>query len=205
MTWISRLYFTFVTFLLLFVFTALANKAWAADPVVVDPDTIDSPTVAPIVTESTSTVTTNGSQTTTVKSPPPSAIAPQFSAGSGSDLCTIGASGAVQTQILGISMGTTFTEENCIRLKNAKTLYDMGMKVAVVSVMCQDRQVWQSMMDAGTPCPFDGMIGDQAKAAWEVNTDRIPSHDGKDEETAEDKRNKALGIIGGIFGATLFF
>lgn len=183
----------------------VSSIAYAADPAVVDPDTIDNPTVAPIITESTSDVTTNGSMTTTVKSPPPSAIAPQFSAGSGSDLCTIGASGAVQTQILGISMGTTFTEENCIRLKNAKTLYDMGMKVAAVSVMCQDRKVWQSMMDAGTPCPFDGMIGDQAKAAWEVNTDRIPSHDGNEEETAEDKRNKALGIIGGIFGATLFF
>ena len=159
----------------------------------------------PIITESTSTVTTNGSQTTTLKSPPPSAIAPQFSSGNNSDLCTIGATGAVQTQILGISVGSTFTEENCIRLKNAKTLYDMGMKVAAVSVMCQDRKVWQSMMDAGTPCPFDGMIGNEAKAAWEVNTDRIPSHDGEDEETAEDKRNKALGIIGGIFGATLLF
>ena len=73
----------------------------------------------PIVSEQT--VTSNGTQTTTVKSPPPSAIAPQFSAGNGNDLCTVGASGAVQTQILGISVGSTFTEENCIRLKNAKT------------------------------------------------------------------------------------
>ena len=92
----------------------------------------------PIVSEQT--VTTNGTQTTTVKSPPPSAIAPQFSAGNGNDLCTVGASGAVQTQILGISVGSTFTEENCIRLKNAKTLYDMGMKVAAVSVMCKTRR-----------------------------------------------------------------
>jgi hypothetical protein len=77
----------------------------------------------PIVTESTtnSTVTTNGSMDTTIKSPPPSAISPQFSAGSNSDLCTVGVAGAVQTQILGISAGTTFTEENCVRLKNAKT------------------------------------------------------------------------------------
>jgi hypothetical protein len=74
----------------------------------------------PIVTESTSTVTTNGSQTTKVESPPPSAIAPQFSTGNNSDLCTIGAGGAVQTQILGISVGSTFTEENCLRLKKAK-------------------------------------------------------------------------------------
>ena len=65
----------------------------------------------PIVTESTtnSTITTNGSMETTVKSPPPSAISPQFSAGNNNDLCTVGVAGAVQTQILGISAGTTFT------------------------------------------------------------------------------------------------
>jgi len=159
----------------------------------------------PIVTESTSTVTTNGNQTTTVKSPPPSAIAPQFSSGNNSDLCTIGATGAVQTQILGISVGSTFTEENCIRLKNAKTLYDMGMKVAAVSVMCQDKKVFDAMMNAGTPCPYDGLIGNQAKAAWQAHTDKQPEEDIANEPTAEDKRNTALGIIGGIVGAMFVF
>jgi hypothetical protein len=161
----------------------------------------------PIVTESTtnSTVTTNGSMTTTVKSPPPSAIAPQFSAGNGNDLCTVGASGAVQTQILGISVGSTFTEENCIRLKNAKTLYDMGMKVAAVSVMCQDKKVFDAMMMAGTPCPYDGLIGNEAKAAWKVHTAKEPPEDGKEEPNAEDKRNRALGIIGTIVGGFLLF
>ena len=61
----------------------------------------------PIVTESTSTVTTNGTQTTKVESPPPSAISPQFGSGNNSDLCTISSSGSVQTQILGLSVGTT--------------------------------------------------------------------------------------------------
>ena len=127
----------------------------------------------PIVTESTtdSTVTTNGSMETTIKQPPPSAISPSFSSGNNSDLCTIGVAGAVQTQILGISAGTTFTEENCIRLKNAKTLYDMGMKVAAVSVMCQDKKVFDAMMHAGTPCPYDGQIGDAAKLGWETHVE----------------------------------
>jgi len=159
----------------------------------------------PIVTESTSTVTTNGSQTTKVESPPPSAIAPQFSTGNNSDLCTIGAGGAVQTQILGISVGSTFTEENCLRLKKAKTLYTFGMKVAAVSVLCQDKAVFDAMMDAGTPCPYDGLIGDEAKAAWKAHTDKTPNEEGEDEPTAEDKRNQALGIIGGIFGSALLF
>ena len=112
----------------------------------------------------TSTVTTNGTTTTTLKSPPASAITPTINT-SNSDLCTFGVAGAVQTQILGISTGTQFTDENCERLKNSKTLYDMGMKVAAVSLMCQDKRVFDAMMNAGTPCPYDGLIGDQAKAA----------------------------------------
>ena len=80
-----------------------------------------------IVTESTttSTVTTNGEVTTNVNSPPPSAVAPQFNGGVNSDLCTVGVAGAVQTQILGLSMGSTVRDMNCEKLKNAKTLYDI--------------------------------------------------------------------------------
>lgn len=116
-----------------------------------------------------SNVTSSGSMTTTINQPPPSAISPQFSAGNNNDLCTIGVSGAVQTQILGISAGGTFTEENCQRLKNAKTLYDMGMKVAAVSTMCQDKKVFDAMMNAGTPCPYQGQIGEAAKLGWETH------------------------------------
>ena len=118
-----------------------------------------------------SNITTSGQMTTTVKQPPPSAIAPQFSAGSNSDLCTIGASASVQTQILGISAGGTYTEENCKRLKNAKVLYDMGMKVAAVSTMCQDENVFKAMMNAGTPCPYNGLIGEAAKLGWETHVE----------------------------------
>lgn len=126
------------------------------------------PAVAePIVTESTSnsTVTTNGNSNTTVKSPPPSAISPSIS-GNNADLCTIGVSGAVQTQILGISAGKTVRDMNCERLKLSKTMYDMGMKVAAVSIMCQDPRVFDAMEMAGTPCPFLGKIGDEAQAEW---------------------------------------
>jgi len=167
----------------------LVNKVYAADP---------------IVTDNTTTTTTNGKMETTVKSPPPSAISPQFSSGSNSDLCTVGASGAVQTQILGISIGSTFTEENCIRLKNAKTLYDMGMKVAAVSVMCQDKKVFDAMLHAGTPCPYNGLIGQEARLGWETDKAVAPQED-TNEPTAEDKRNKALGIMAAIFGSAILF
>lgn len=129
----------------------------------------------PIVTQSTSDSTSRSvsESTTTVKSPPPSAISPAVTV-INSDVCVTAASGAVQTQILGISMGITERDYNCERLKLSRSLYDMGMKVAAVSVMCQDRRVWDSMMAAGTPCPIDGKIGAEAKAAWEENPSRIP-------------------------------
>jgi hypothetical protein len=159
----------------------------------------------PIVTESTtdSTVTTNGSMTTTIKQPPPSAISPQFSSGSNSDLCTIGVAGAVQTQILGISAGTTFTEENCIRLKNAKTLYDMGMKVAAVSVMCQDKKVFDAMMHAGTPCPYNGQIGDAAKLGWETHVEETQKE--LDEMDNASVKEKATFGLGGLAAFLLIF
>jgi hypothetical protein len=108
-----------------------------------------------------------------IKSPPPSAIAPNISANN-IDLCTTGISGAVQTQILGIAGGSTVRDMNCERLKLSKTLYDMGMKVAAVSVMCQDERVFSAMEMAGTPCPFMGDIGVEAKAAWELMPELRP-------------------------------
>jgi hypothetical protein len=119
------------------------------------------------VIRSESTVRSDGTMDTTINSPPPSAISPQISA-SNSDLCTVGVAGAVQTQILGISAGRTVRDMNCEKLKNAKTMYDMGMKVAAVSVMCQDERVFEAMLNAGTPCPKDGLVGDKARLAWEM-------------------------------------
>lgn len=129
----------------------------------------------PIVTDSTSRSTTDSTSnsTTTVKSPPPTAVAPAITV-INSDVCAVGASAAVQTQILGISMGGTMTDKNCERLKLARGIYDMGMKVAAVSIMCQDERVFTAMMNAGTPCPVDGKIGESAKAIWEENPERKP-------------------------------
>lgn len=152
-----------------------------------------------IITESTSTSDVNS--TTTLKSPPPSAITPTMNI-SNSDLCTVGVAGAVQTQILGISMGTTIRDMNCEKLKNAKTLYDMGMKVAAVSIMCQDERIFDAMMNAGTPCPYQGLIGEEAKAAWAVHTEDTPAEI-ESEEQIDEKTKQTLMGVGGI--AALFF
>jgi hypothetical protein len=142
-----------------------------------------------------STVTTKSEATTTVKSPPPSAVSPLINS-TNIDLCTVGISGAVQTQILGISGGSTVRDMNCERLKLSKTLYDMGMKVAAVSTLCQDRRVFDAMMQAGTPCPFDGTIGAEAKASWKANEVLQPGRDKKEEGLSNE--TKTLFGTGGL-------
>ena len=91
----------------------------------------------------------------------------------------------MQTQILGFSAGKSITDKNCERIKLGKTLYDMGMRVAAVSLMCQDYRVFSAMQMAGTPCPYEGMIGEEAALAWEENPDQAP------EDTENRSRNNS--------------
>ena len=176
----------FIQTILVLIFVCISSSAYAD----------------PIVTESTSnsTVTTTGDNKTTVKSPPPSAISPSINSNN-SDLCTIGVSGAVQTQILGISGGATVRDMNCERLKLSKTIYDMGMKVAAVSIMCQDDRVFRAMEMAGTPCPFLGKIGDEAQKEWDANKDLKPIN--KEKETSKNDKLegafKGIGLVGLLF------
>ena len=85
-----------------------------------------------------------------------------------------GASGAVQTQILGLSFGKPVRDLTCERMKLARTLWDMGMKVAGVSLLCQDPRVFNAMAMAGTPCPFNGEIGAKAIELWNEHPGRKP-------------------------------
>ena len=48
------------------------------------------------------------------------------------------------------------------------------MKVAAVSVLCLDPRVFKAMQMAGTPCPYEGKIGAEAKAAWAANPHHRP-------------------------------
>ena len=109
------------------------------------------------------------------------------------DVCTSASSVAVQTQILGFATGQTVTDENCERLKLARSLYGMGMKVAAVSVLCQDERVWEGMWMAGTPCPYLGTIGKAATEAWKDNDYQAPTIESlqkeKVKEVKEVKKN----------------
>ena len=125
------------------------------------------------------------------EAPPASAIAPSIMSYS-QDLCTVGRSGAFQGQLFGLSTGRTVVDQNCERLKLSKYLYDMGMKVASVALLCQDIRVFKAMMMAGTPCPYNGAIGDSAKTAWVANvSDRPDVKEHKARLKRESKAKKA--------------
>ena len=112
---------------------------------------------------SNNTTTTNNS-TSNIRSAPPTASAPSVT-NAGSDVCLAGASAGVQTFGIGVSGGKSFRDKNCERIKLSRELNSLGMKVAAVAILCQDERVFFAMEQAGTPCPFEGKIGKQAKAA----------------------------------------
>ncbi len=112
-------------------------------------------------TTNTTTNTTTGTDTRVTSM----ASAPSMSAYS-QDLCIVGISGGVSTIGFGISAGSYITDENCERIKLSKVLSDLGMKVASVSILCQDPRVFFAMEQSGTPCPFEGKIGKAAADQW---------------------------------------
>ena len=114
---------------------------------------------------SSSNTTSNSTNHSNIKSAPPTASAPSFSAQS-QDVCATGVSVGIQTFGTGFSGGKTNRDMNCERIKLAKVLYDFGMKVGSVALLCQDERVFEAMINAGTPCPVDGKIGKEALAIW---------------------------------------
>ena len=105
-----------------------------------------------------------------------SSSAPSMSAMS-QDLCVVGVSAGFQKFGLGFSGGTYRTDENCERIKLSKVLNDLGMKVAAVSILCQDERVFHAMIQSGTPCPYNGKIGNEAKKEWEKYDKLRPDYD----------------------------
>jgi hypothetical protein len=142
---------------------------------------------------SSSTTTTNTSNSD-IKSSPPTASAPSFSSMS-QDVCSSGASAGIQTFGVGVSAGKHFRDLNCERIKLSKVLYDFGMKVGAVALLCQDERVFEAMINAGTPCPIDGRIGKEAMALWKKYDHERPDYDTyikrmKEREIVDIKINK---------------
>ena len=85
--------------------------------------------------------------------PASTAIAPSLMS-NGTQSCLKSISGGVQLVGIGLSSGMYRQDEECNRRLNAITLSNMGMKVASVSLMCQNAQVWRAMFMSATPCPI---------------------------------------------------
>ena len=128
--------------------------------------------LTPFVVLGADTNTTVSSTVVTDKTPP-TASAPSVVVNN-SDVCKSAYSAGIQTGIVGMASGVTVADENCERIKLSRSLYGMGMKVAAISMLCQDARVFDAMMSAGTPCPYEGKIGDEAKQQWTLNPNKIP-------------------------------
>ena len=127
-------------------------------------------------TTTTNSTTNNNNSYTGDQRTVPSASAPGISAMS-QDLCTVGVSAGLQKPLIGASIGITKRDMNCERMKLSKLLFDFNMKVAAVSILCQDSRVFQSMAHAGTPCPFNGKIGDDALEEWNKYDKERPDYE----------------------------
>ena len=143
-------------------------------------------------TGSTSTSTTTNTTNSDIKSAPPSAAAPSYNSMT-QDVCAVGVSAGVQTFGIGVSGGKHVIDENCERLKLARILNDFGMKVAAVAILCQDERVFESMIQAGTPCPIDGRIGKEAEKLWAKYDHERPDYDLYVKRMkAREKKEKAI-------------
>ena len=198
--------FTSVVIILLMLFVLFAKPARAdttqsnvtgSNTQIEGNYTSDSTTTYESGSESTSntTSTTNSN----IQSAPPSAAAPSYNSMT-QDVCAVGASAGIQTFGVGISGGKHFIDKNCERLKLARILNDFGMKVAAVAILCQDERVFESMIQAGTPCPIDGKIGKEAKALWskydherpdyDIYVKRMKEREKKEQEIALEEKKK---------------
>ena len=144
---------------------------------------------------SSSNSTTSNTTNSNIKSAPPTAGAPSYNSMT-QDVCAVGVSMGVQTFGIGVSGGKHVIDKNCERLKLARILNDFGMKVAAVAILCQDERVFESMIQAGTPCPIDGKIGKEAKALWSKYDHERPDYDIYVKRMkAREKKEKAIALI----------
>lgn len=125
------------------------------------------------VAAQTNTISSTLASSTTIDRTVSTASAPNIIS-SIQDTCAVGASVGVQGTFLGFAAAKTFEDENCKLIKLSRQLYMMNMKVAAISVLCTDPTVFKSMLHAGTPCPYQGLIGDAAKTKWEENPHERP-------------------------------
>ena len=53
----------------------------------------------------------------------------------------------------GISVGSTYKDDNCVMLKNSREMWNMGFKAAAVALMCTDKANKEALELTGYVCP----------------------------------------------------
>jgi hypothetical protein len=137
---------------------------------VAETNTISS-TVSSTVSSSSNTVS---SGTTTIKGAS-TASSPSVNV-TNSDICkSAGFSGAIQTQVLGISTGgTVVRDEHYEKLKMARAMNAIGLKTVAAGVLAQDPVAFKAMWQSGVYPPINGKLGEEARKIWIDNPDKLP-------------------------------
>ena len=143
-------------------FTALADPC--CDKTGVTVGVIDTPTaVAGAQTgPATSTINYSPINETTNKMPVASAATPVLA--SSNDTCMGSTSGGVSTVYIGVSLGTTWTDNNCVMLKNSRELWNMGLHNPAVARLCMDDLNRDALEVTGIKCPDFEAFREQRKA-----------------------------------------
>ena len=69
------------------------------------------------------------------------------------DTCMGSTSGSVVVAGFGIGGGSTYVDTDCRRIKNARELWNMGMKSASLALMCNDPENRIALEVTGFDCP----------------------------------------------------
>ncbi|HEX7867107.1 MAG TPA: hypothetical protein VF555_19285, partial [Variovorax sp.] len=81
------------------------------------------------------------------------------------DTCMGSTSASANGPGVGLSFGTTWTDEHCKRLKMSRELWNKGMKAASLAMDCMDPAAMAALEMTGTKCP-QSMTADERVTAY---------------------------------------
>jgi hypothetical protein len=102
------------------------------------------------------------------RNPVSTAIAPALT--SSNDTCMGSSSVGASAVSFGLSFGSTWTDNNCLMLKNSREMWNMGFKGAALARMCMDDLNREALEATGISCPT-GRRGARSGLAGANNTE----------------------------------
>jgi hypothetical protein len=115
-----------------------------------------------VITSGTSTSIVDYKGSYTIKNVP-SVSGPPLT--TSNDTCMGSSSGGANGPGFGVSFGTTWTDEQCKRLKMSRELWNKGMKAASIAMDCMDAGARSALEMTGTKCP-QSMTAEERRSAY---------------------------------------